>query len=86
MAQKLAIDFDLMLLRYLQERFIARLSSTTHAGSLILKGGVFLFALQIPSTRPTKDIDFLAYHINNDPATLKTIIEEIVTQDIDDGV
>ncbi|MDQ7827172.1 MAG: Abortive infection protein AbiEii [Candidatus Eremiobacteraeota bacterium] len=40
LAKKLAVDFDLILLRYLQERFIAWLSSTEHAGSLILKGGV----------------------------------------------
>lgn len=86
LARNIAVDFDLILLRYLQERFICRLSETKHAGSLILKGGVLLFSLQIPSTRPTKDIDFPGYHIKNDPATLKKIIEEIVTREMDDGV
>lgn len=52
--------FDLILLLYLQERFLYRLSISPFADKFILKGGLLLFSMTKFQTRPTKDIDFLA--------------------------
>ncbi|GAG79282.1 unnamed protein product, partial [marine sediment metagenome] len=54
------IDFDALLLRYFQERFLYRLAISEFSDNFILKGGLLLIYFQIPGTRPTKDIDFLA--------------------------
>lgn len=55
------IDFDFLLLRYFQERFLYRLAISEFSDRFILKGGLLLICLKMPMSRPTKDIDFLAH-------------------------
>ncbi|MCD6129642.1 MAG: nucleotidyl transferase AbiEii/AbiGii toxin family protein [Deltaproteobacteria bacterium] len=80
------IDFDALLLRYFQERFLYRLSISEFSDHLVLKGGLLLICLKMPRSRPTKDIDFLAEQVKNDPAELEYIFREIVEISCDDGV
>lgn len=54
------IDFDALLLRYFQERFLHRLAIAKFSNHFVLKGGLFLVCLKMPRSRPTKDINFLA--------------------------
>ena len=79
------VDFDALLLRYFQERFLYRLSISEFSDHLVLKGGLLLICLKIPRSRPTKDIDFLAEQVKNDPVELEYIIREIVEISCDDG-
>lgn len=79
-------DFDALLLRYLQERFLYRLGISKFSSRFVLKGGLFLVCLQMPKSRPTKDIDFLAEEIKNDPAELERIFAAIAGMAYDDGV
>ncbi len=80
------VDFDALLLRYFQERFLYRLSISEFSDHLVLKGGLLLICLKIPRSRPTKDIDFLAEQVKNDPVELEYIFREIVEISCDDGV
>lgn len=80
------IDFDALLLRYFQERFLYRLAISEFSDNFILKGGLLLIYFQIPGTRPTKDIDFLAEHLDNDQTELENIIRKIAELYFDDGV
>jgi len=75
-AQKEKKSFDLILLLYLQERFLYRLSVSRFAEKFILKGGLLLFSMTHFQTRPTKDIDFLARQISNDMEELKGAFQQ----------
>ena len=52
----------------------------------MLKGGLLLVYFQMPGTRPTKDIDFLAEDLSNDQTELENIFKEIAKLQFDDGV
>jgi predicted nucleotidyltransferase component of viral defense system len=80
------IDFDFLLLRYFQERFLYRLAISEFSDRFILKGGLLLICLKMPRPRPTKDIDFLAKKIKNDPAELEYIFKIIANIPCEDGV
>lgn len=80
------IDFDFLLLRYFQERFLYRLAISEFSDRFILKGGLLLICLKMPRSRPTKDIDFLAEEIKNDPVELEHIFRSITAISCNDGV
>ncbi len=80
------IDFDALLLRYFQERFLCRLAISEFSDRFVLKGGLLLICLKMPRSRPTKDIYFLAEQVKNDPAELEYIFRTIVDLLCDDGV
>lgn len=80
------IDFDSLLLRYFQERFLYRLAISKFSNRLILKGGLLLICLEMPVSRPTKDIDFLAEKLKNDLIELKHVFEAVAIIPSDDGV
>lgn len=72
------VDFDALLLRYFQERFLYRLAISEFSDRFVLKGGLLLICLKMSRSRPTKDIDFLAEQIKNDPIELEHIWKSIV--------
>jgi predicted nucleotidyltransferase component of viral defense system len=80
------IDFDALLLRYFQERLLYRIAISEYSKKFVLKGGLLLVYFQIPVTRPTKDIDFLAEELSNDQTELENIFKEIAKLQFDDGV
>ncbi|MBB4730472.1 nucleotidyl transferase AbiEii/AbiGii toxin family protein [Xanthomonas arboricola] len=54
-----AAPFQQVLQHYAIERFLYRLSLSPHARSVVLKGALLLKTIDIPSARPTMDIDML---------------------------
>ena len=46
--------------------------------NFFLKGGALLYAINQDKARPTKDIDFLGTHINNDRDYIKSIFAQIM--------
>jgi predicted nucleotidyltransferase component of viral defense system len=60
--------FNEILQYYGMERFLYRLSKTSHATDFILKGGLMFYGLGIPMRRVTRDIDFLGNgeYVQND--------------------
>ena len=69
--------FMKLLVRYLHERLIYRISVSRYRENFFLKGGSLLFAYNGMEGRPTQDIDFLAAKISRDAARLKEIFAEI---------
>ena len=80
------LDFNFLLLRYIQERFLVRLADSKHADKFVLKGGFLLLAYNIQKARTTKDIDFLSINVPKDPKQLESLVLQIASIDIDDGV
>jgi predicted nucleotidyltransferase component of viral defense system len=66
-----------LLVRYLHERLIYRISVSKFRENFFLKGGSLLFAYNGMKGRPTQDIDFLAAKISRDATRLKEIFAEI---------
>lgn len=79
--------YQQMLVRYFNERFLARLSKSSYQSSFILKGGSLLFAYAEFTPRPTLDIDFMGNRINNDAQIIKNAFVEIINTSVpEDGV
>ena len=70
-------EFEKLLIRYLHERFIYRMSISQYRNNFMLKGGSLLYAYNGLKNRPTKDIDFLAEQISNDHEHMKHVVAEI---------
>jgi len=80
------VDFNLIILRYLQESFLYRLSISKYKNNFLLKGGLLLITIDIPKSRPTIDIDFLIRRLKNEPDIIKNIFIDILSTKIEDGV
>lgn len=78
-------DFNALEKRYLQERFLYRLSISEFKNKFILKGGLLLVSIDIPFARPTMDIDFLAQQINRNNDNLKHVFQKICEIPLNDG-
>lgn len=85
-AKKQNFDFNFLLLRYIQERFLSRLAHSGHVNRFVLKGGFLLLAYNIDKARPTKDIDFLGVNVSSDRKELERLIGEIASVELNDGV
>jgi len=77
----------LVLMRnYMMERFIERLSKSKHNDQLILKGGMLITAMVGLDTRTTMDLDTTIKGIHLDPNAIETLINDIISLNVDDGV
>jgi predicted nucleotidyltransferase component of viral defense system len=85
-AKKSGRDFDAVLLQYLQERFLYRLSLSRFRRHLILKGALMFLAYDMSLLRPTRDIDFLGFSTSNDLDEIRDIVTEIARIELADGV
>jgi len=78
--------FQEVLQYFAMERFLFRLSQSQHAEKFVLKGGLMLTAWRAPSSRPTKDIDFLA-RMPNDVDAVVQVVHEVCEQEVEhDGL
>jgi len=78
--------FNEMLQYYAMERFLYRLSQSTHADGYILKGALMLRVWHAPELRPTMDIDMLGL-TNNDSTAIIAQIRDILSVDVEaDGL
>jgi Nucleotidyl transferase AbiEii toxin, Type IV TA system len=75
---------DEVLQLYVLESFLARLADSRFADQLVLKGGVLLAAFG--ERRPTRDIDLQAHVLDNDAASVRTVICDVASLRLDDGV
>jgi hypothetical protein len=85
-ADKEHLDFNFLLLRYVQERFLSRVAISGYVNKFVLKGGFLLLAYNIEKARATKDIDFLGVDVSSNRKYLEQLIKEIATVDLNDGV
>lgn len=76
-----------VLLRFIQERFLYRLSLSEYRNHFYLKGGVLLYAHEQFNARPTMDMDFMGDRINRDKENIKRAFQTICRIDCpEDGV
>ncbi len=85
-AREEKLNYDFILLMYMQERLLYRLSLSEYNDIFILKGGLLILSVLNIKTRPTRDIDFLARSIPNDLNRVRFIFKEIADININDGV
>jgi hypothetical protein len=78
--------FQELLQYYAMERFLYRLSQSPHNGCFTLKGALMLWAMQGPTSRPTRDIDMLGQTSNEPEAILAQVRDIIETEVPDDGL
>lgn len=78
--------FKELLQYYAMERFLYRLSQSPHSGCYTLKGALMLWAMQGPTSRPTRDIDMLGQTSNEPAAILSQVRDIIATEVVDDGL
>ena len=71
------IPYMTILVRYLQERLLYRVSQSEFRENFYLKGGALLYAFNQEQARPTKDIDFLGTRISNDRDYIKAVFSKI---------
>ena len=70
---------QLCLQLFCQEEFLRRLEKSKYVDNLVLKGGLFIYAITDFDSRVTMDVDFLLWKVPNTPEQLKTVLEEIIT-------
>lgn len=79
--------YQQLIVRYLHERLLYRLSKSDYRESFILKGGALLYAYENFIPRPTLDIDFSGYHIDNSKENILSAFKAIVTEPYpEDGI
>ena len=69
---------QLCLQLFCQEEFLRRLQRSKYTENLILKGGLFVYALTDFDSRVTVDVDFLLKNISNTPEKLRLVLEDII--------
>lgn len=69
--------FDLVLLRYANERFLYRLTKSRFADRFVLKGAMLLVHWIDKPHRPTRDVDMLGF-IENSVSEVSAVIKEIL--------
>jgi hypothetical protein len=74
-------SFQLCLQLFCQEEFLRRVSLSKYADHLILKGGLFIYALTNFKSRATIDIDFLLKKISNSEQEISRMINDIIMQE-----
>ncbi|MGH3898655.1 MAG: nucleotidyl transferase AbiEii/AbiGii toxin family protein [Pseudonocardiaceae bacterium] len=84
MARREGRSTDELLVSYVLERFLHRLSRSPYADRLVLKGGMLLAVLD--SRRSTRDADLLAIERDHDEQRVAEWVREILSIDVDDGV
>lgn len=86
LAKQEGIDFQLIIIRFLHERLLYRLSVSDYSQQLILKGGAFIYAMQGLKSRPTIDVDLLGTQISNDIMALCEVFRQICAVESEDEV
>lgn len=78
--------FSELLQFYAMERFLYRLSRSSHADRFILKGALLLKTWSVAESRPTMDIDMLG-QTSNDETDIVAQIRDILAVDVEaDGL
>jgi hypothetical protein len=78
--------FQELLQYYAMERFLYRLSATSHRTRFVLKGALMLHVWEAPLARATKDLDFLG-RLDNSLENLDRVVREVCAADVEpDGM
>lgn len=86
-SQKENQEYMKVLVRFLHERLLYRISISPYKSHFLLKGSSLLFAFDMFKARPTIDIDLLGKHLDRDSGNLQRVFTQICgIECIEDGV
>ncbi|MCL2155665.1 MAG: nucleotidyl transferase AbiEii/AbiGii toxin family protein [Leptospirales bacterium] len=85
-SKKIGINTQILQKRYFMERFLDRISQSDYRNNFILKGGILISALVGMEARSTMDIDITIKNLQLNAESVKTIVTEIMTIDLEDNV
>jgi len=77
---------QIILRKYMMERFLERLSISPYRNNLILKGGALIAAIVGLDNRSTMDVDATFKNLPLSVETAINTVEEIIKIQIDDGI
>ena len=77
---------QMLIRKYMMERFLARIAQSEYKNNFILKGGMLVSALVGVEARATMDIDATVRSLPLTKEVASSIIKEIATIDLDDGL
>lgn len=77
-AKASGISYQQCLQLFMQEEFLRKLSKSDYGDFLILKGGLFIYALTNFESRATIDVDFLLRGYSNTMDNVKDLIRKII--------
>ena len=81
------MDYMKILVRYLHERLLYRVSISAYRDKLLLKGSSLLYAYEQWDARPTIDIDLLGHKLSNNEGNMRSVMTEICQLECpEDGV
>jgi hypothetical protein len=75
---------DELLVFYVLERFLYRVTQSHYADQLVLKGGLLLAALG--ARRATRDADLLGLDLDGSAQHVMTMVRNILVVECDDGI
>ena len=84
-ARETGRPFNEVLQYFAMERVLYRLSCSDHSDSFVLKGALLFRVWDVPDSRATRDIDFLAF-LDNSPENLAAVFREVCSIEGDDGL
>lgn len=79
-------EFQLVLSRYVRERFLYRLAQSEHEGRFVLKGATLFVVWTGEAHRVTRDLDLLGHGDPDERALLRLLRDVCTTPVPDDGV
>jgi len=86
LSKKKSADAQLLMRNYMMERFLERISVSQYQDKFILKGGMLVAAMVGLDARATMDIDATIKGADVNVETVETIITDIVSISLGDGV
>lgn len=75
---------DELIVHYVLERFLYRVSLSDYREKLILKGGLLLAVMD--ARRTTRDADLLAIDMNRELRIVVAVVSEVAAIEVDDGI
>lgn len=77
LSKKEQLNYQMLIIHYVHERLLYRLSVSRYKDKFYLKGGALLYAAAHQHARPTLDIDFMGDCINNDKECIRQAFSDI---------
>ena len=77
---------QMLIRKYMMERFLARIAQSEYKNNFILKGGMLVSALVGVEARATMDIDTTVRSLSLTKEVAFDIIKKIAATDLDDGL
>lgn len=77
---------QMLIRKYMMERFLARIAQSEYKNNFILKGGMLISALVGVEARTTMDIDTTVRSLSLTKEVASDIIKEIAATNLDDGL